>query len=229
VKFSTTMLSGPLLLLDPTLGDISDYCAPPEVSCSFLRQRRRHHRTNANCNATKKTRCRRRHHRTSANCNATKKMRKATGATGRGERQNMVHGWSTLEAYRVVNIKALVSMVVLRHIFIENPLPSFQINTHFSPRTIPTTQQTPARRAQGLDTTPALAASTWGISEEKASHLSCFTKSRRGRLGFVRFTPCVLPHVVSQQVERHACVCFSHCFTGHTHAYRHLQPTKGPQ
>jgi hypothetical protein len=159
VKFSTTTLPGPLLLLDPTLGGISDCCAPPEVSCSFLWRRRRHHRTSANCNAMKKTRCHRRHHRTSANCNATKKTRKATGAAGRGERQNMVHGWPTLEAYRVVKIKALVSMVVLRHIFTENPLPSFQINTHFSPCTIPTTQQTPARRAQGLDTTPALAAS----------------------------------------------------------------------
>jgi hypothetical protein len=28
------------------------------------------------------------------------------GATGRGERQNMVHGWSTLETYRIVKICA---------------------------------------------------------------------------------------------------------------------------
>jgi hypothetical protein len=39
VKFSTTTLPGPLLLLDPTLGGISNCCAPPEVSCSFLQRR----------------------------------------------------------------------------------------------------------------------------------------------------------------------------------------------
>ncbi|AQL04847.1 Stromal processing peptidase chloroplastic [Zea mays] len=50
------------------------------------------------------------------------------------------------------------------------------------------------RRAQELGAAPALAASTWGVGEEKGGCLSCFPKSRRGRSGLARFAPCALPH-----------------------------------
>ncbi|KAG2612971.1 stromal processing peptidase, chloroplastic isoform X1 [Panicum virgatum] len=52
------------------------------------------------------------------------------------------------------------------------------------------------RRAQGLGAASALdsAASTWGAAAGSDGCLSCFPKSRRGRSGLARFSPCALPH-----------------------------------